>query len=255
MRKPLVAGNWKMHGTSETVRTYLEKFSVPPGLTEEREFLICPPFTALAAWKEHGRSKPYVMLGGQDAHWEEKGAYTGEVSPGMLRDAGCAYCIVGHSERRAMFHETDEMVNRKMNALLGAGLTPVVCVGETLAQREAGETESVLRTQVEGGILTSKGRPDLSRIVMAYEPVWAIGTGRTATARQADEACGFIRRLLREALGEAAAASVRILYGGSVKGANIDELMAQPEVDGVLVGGASLDPDEFSRIAAYGTGR
>ncbi|MFH1538345.1 MAG: triose-phosphate isomerase [bacterium] len=250
MRKPLIAGNWKLFGAAETVRSYLNEFSVPADKLDDREILICPPFTALSVWNENKSAKPYIMLGAQDVFWESEGAFTGEVAPGMLKDAGCSHCIVGHSERRAMFGDTDETVNRKMNALMAEGLTPVVCVGETLEQREAGDMEKVLTTQVKGSILASKDSHDLSLIVVAYEPIWAIGTGKTATPQQAEEAVAFVRSRLAESLGEKAEA-IRILYGGSVKPGNIDELMAQPEVDGVLVGGASLKPGDFSRIAAY----
>ncbi|MEW6202154.1 MAG: triose-phosphate isomerase [bacterium] len=251
MRKPLIAGNWKMYGSAEKVRSFIKDFSVPEEAIASREILICPPFTSLATWREHSAAKPYLQLGAQDVYWEKDGAFTGEISPVMLKDAGCAYCVVGHSERRQYFGETDVSVNRKMHALLEAGVKPIVCVGETLKEREAGKTEEVLRRQINCSVFALDDAAYLKEIVIAYEPVWAIGTGKTATSEQANEACGFIRLLLRDRLGAPADDSIRILYGGSVNPKNIDELMALPEVDGVLVGGASLKAADFSRIAAY----
>jgi triosephosphate isomerase len=190
-----------------------------------------------------------VQLGAQDVHWEKEGAFTGEVSPGMLRDAGCSQVIVGHSERRQLFGETDAAVNRKVRAVLEAGLSVIMCVGETLAEREGGLTLAVVERQVRGGLQGIT--PDPASLAVAYEPVWAIGTGRTATPAQAQEVHAAIRGLIDELLGHAAADAIRILYGGSVKPDNIAELMREPDIDGALVGGASLKADSFAAIARF----
>lgn len=252
MRKPFMAGNWKMNGTKATAREFIDNFSVPEEIAQKRQIVICMPFTLLSFWSEYGSEKnPAIEIGAENVYPEPKGAYTGEISVEMLKDAGAAYCIVGHSERRDYFDESDRFVNMKMNALLDGGVTPIVCVGESLDEREKGITEEVVGKQLAGSIIASGGDRDLSGIVVAYEPIWAIGTGKTATSDQAEEVCAFIRSELSTALSPAAAGSIRILYGGSMKPSNVDELMSKPNIDGGLVGGASLKADDFSRIAAF----
>lgn len=237
-----------MHKTAAEAVALVSELKRLAGPAKEAEVVLCPPFTALAAVGAHLAGTGY-SLGAQNLHWEEKGAFTGEISPGMLRDAGCRYVIIGHSERRQHFGETDETVNRKVKAALAAGLRPIVCVGESLAQREAGETNSLVASQVRRSLagLPESGAQEL---VVAYEPIWAIGTGRTATATDANAVCALIRRTLSELFGAGAAESIRIQYGGSVKPENIDELMREPDIDGALVGGASLDAVAFARIIA-----
>lgn len=207
------------------------------------------PFTALTVVAEVLRGSP-VKLGAQDVYWEASGAYTGEISTGMLTDAGAAMVIIGHSERRKLFNDSDEWVNKKLGAALKAGLTPIVCIGETLEERETQKTWRVLETQIAGG-LKGFAPADLAKIVVAYEPVWAIGTGKTATPAQAQEAHLFVRAQLEKLHGKGFAAGVRVLYGGSVTAENVDSLMAQPDVDGALVGGASLKKDSFLRIMGF----
>ena len=249
-RTPIVAGNWKMNTTADTARGLIE--SIRSGGIDAisgAEKMVFPPFPFLATVAAAAKGST-VAVGAQNAHWEEKGAFTGEVSVSMLQGLATAV-LVGHSERRAYFCETDETVNKKVKAVLAAGLTPVVCVGETGAERQANETEAVLRRQVRGGF--EGVQPDAA-IVVAYEPVWAIGTGVAATTADANTAIGFIRRLLAEMMGDAFAGQVRILYGGSVTPDNIASFVEQPEVDGGLVGGASLVADSFvemtRRVAA-----
>jgi triosephosphate isomerase (TIM) len=245
-RTRFVCGNWKMHKTAAEARALVAELR---GLAEaaagEVEVAVAPPFTALAAAAEALRGSR-IQLAAQDVHWEAQGAFTGEVSAPMLAEAGCRHVIVGHSERRQLFGETDESVRRKAGAVLAAGMRPIVCVGETLAEREAGRTLEVVGRQVRGG-LSSIPAAALAALTVAYEPVWAIGTGKTASAAQAQEVHAAIRALLRE-LGGATADQVRIQYGGSVKPDNAAELMAQPDVDGALVGGASLKAADFSQI-------
>ena len=247
MRTPVMAGNWKMYKTArqaaETIRSLAEAVKGVRGV----EVVICPPFTALSAAVDAAKGSP-VAIGAQDCYWETEGAFTGEVAVPMIADLGCSHCIVGHSERRQFFGETDATVDKKVEAVLAHGLTCIACVGETLQEREAGQTFAVLERQVRNGLsrhLTS------ARLVIAYEPVWAIGTGKTATPVQAQEAHAFIRQVVAEAASPAAAQAVRILYGGSVKPDNIATLMAQPDVDGGLVGGASLDAAMFSKIVRF----
>jgi triosephosphate isomerase len=248
MRKPIIAGNWKMHKTiSETVALIKELAPLVAGAAAEAA--VCPPFTALAAAKA-ALAGTSLKLGAQDMYWEKQGAYTGEVSPVMLRDAGCDYVIIGHSERRQYFAETDETVNKKLAAAIAHGLVPIMCVGETLAEREAGATEQVVDRQVRGG-LAGLTADQVASLVIAYEPVWAIGTGRTASADDANAVCAFIRRLVAALFGPQAAEAVRIQYGGSVKADNIAELMAKSDIDGALVGGASLDAATFAKIVKY----
>lgn len=248
MRKPVIAGNWKMHKTipeAERLVAELKPLVPPEGGVE---IVLCPPFTALAAVAKAAEGTGWG-LGAQDVFWEEKGAFTGEVSPGMLRDAGCTHVIIGHSERRQYFGETDETVRRKAGAALAAGLIPIVCVGETLVQREAGQTDLLVTSQVKAALAELPGfSPD--RVIIAYEPVWAIGTGRNATPADADAVCGLIRRTVGELHGSDAAAGLRIQYGGSVKPENAAELLGESEIDGALVGGASLEASAFARIVA-----
>jgi triosephosphate isomerase len=245
VRKPIVAANWKMNKTVGEGIDLAAEVKRRLAELEGREGVICPPFTSL---KPVGDLLRYskVKLGAQNMHWIESGAYTGEISAAMLRDLGCDYVILGHSERRTHFGETDEQVNLKAKAALEAGLRPIVCVGETIEQREAGQAEEVVRTQLLGSL--SGLRDELAGTVIAYEPVWAIGTGRTATPDQAQAAHAFIRRQIGEVAGDEIADGIRIQYGGSVKPGNAAELFALPDVDGGLIGGASLDADSFVQI-------
>ncbi len=245
MRTPLIAANWKMHMNTGETREFLQAFLPQVEGVTDVEIVIAPPFTSIAEAARLMKDSN-VRLAGQNLHWEEKGAFTGEISPLMLTDLGCTYVIIGHSERRQYFGETDETVNRRIRAALAAGLKPILCIGETLQQREAGETFNVLRRQIRGGLDTIEAEG----LVIAYEPVWAIGTGKTATPEMAQEAHGFIREELRSLYGDTAG-SIRILYGGSVKPENVSYLMAERDVDGGLVGGASLKPDSFARIVRY----
>jgi len=245
LRGKLVAGNWKMNLNVPEAVTLLRELRESIG--ELDGVVVCPPFTALA---EAGRALlgSRIALGAQNMHWEDRGAFTGEVAPGMLTDLGCRYVILGHSERRQFFGETDAAVKKKVAAAWKHGLIPIVCVGESLAEREAGRTRDVVRGQVAAGLfgLEAQGAQNL---VVAYEPVWAIGTGRTATEADAQEVCAFIRSLLADGFDRALAERVPILYGGSVKAANAAGIMAQDDIDGVLVGGASLSAVEFAAIA------
>ena len=245
MRSKLVAGNWKMNlcidDAVALARTLRENLGGRPGV------VVCPPFTALAAVGAELRGTE-IALGAQNMYWEERGAFTGEVAPGMLTDLGCRYVILGHSERRQFFGETDQGVQKKTAAAARHGLTPIVCVGELLAHREAGRTEDVIRQQVAGGLFGLEAE-QVAGLVVAYEPVWAIGTGRTATDADAQEVCRFIRVLLAGRYGSPLAERIPILYGGSVKAANAAGIMGQSDVDGVLVGGASLSAPEFAAIA------
>jgi triosephosphate isomerase len=248
-RTPLLAGNWKMHGTRAEARTLAGALAKSVGQTTGREVLIAPPFTALDAARE-AIAGTGILLAAQNVHGEDRGAFTGEVSAAMLAEAGCTHVIIGHSERRQYYGETDAGVNARLRGALRANLIPIVCVGETLAEREAGSTMAVIDRQVRGG-LADIDQAGAGRCVLAYEPVWAIGTGRTATPDQAQEVHAAIRRLLAELTGPAVADALRILYGGSVKADNVDTLMAQPDLDGALVGGASLDAAAFTRIVQY----
>ncbi len=213
------------------------------------DVVLAPPFTALESARNALGLSSWISLGAQNVHWETHGAFTGEVAAPMLRDLGCRYVIVGHSERRTLFGERDENIQKKVRAALRHGLSPILCVGESLEEREAGRTESVVTAQLNGSLagLTAQ---DLATVTIAYEPVWAIGTGKTATPEMAQGACAFIREQLRERLGPVAA-EIRIQYGGSVNPGNAVELLSQPDIDGALVGGASLDPDDFARIVRY----
>ncbi|MGE5508074.1 MAG: triose-phosphate isomerase [Chitinophagales bacterium] len=247
-RRPIIAGNWKMHKTIAEAQALVRSLKGLVAPDEAAEIVLCPPFTALAAVKAELSGTGWG-LGAQDLFWEEKGAFTGEVAPSMLVDAGCSHVIIGHSERRQYFGETDETVNRKVKAALAASLVPIVCVGESLEQRERGETETFVRGQVEAGLAGLS--PDQVRsLVIAYEPIWAIGTGRNATGPDAGAVCRVIRQAIQSRSGEETAAEVRIQYGGSVKPDNIAEFMRQPDIDGALVGGASLDAAGFARLIA-----
>jgi triosephosphate isomerase len=252
MRKPVIAGNWKMYKTIEESLDFIEKIKPVAAQAGYCEVIVAPPFTSLAAAAAAARGSK-VSVAAQNCHWDKEGAHTGDVSTGMLRDAGCTHVIIGHSERRQDCGETDQQVNKKVKAALAAGLTPIVCVGETLAQREIGETEKNLERQFLGG-LAGLTPADFSRIMVAYEPVWAIGTGRTATPEMAAEAHRFLRGLARRQFGEGEAQEIRILYGGSVKPDNVAALMAQEEIDGALVGGASLKVDSFRALLNYPRG-
>jgi triosephosphate isomerase len=246
MRQPLIAGNWKMFKTVQETVFYIKTLRALVNNIRDVEIVIAPPFTSLHAAAEAARDTN-VGIAAQDLHWEREGAFTGELSASQLRDAGAEYAIIGHSERRTHFGETDLIVNRKLGAALGAGLTPIVCIGETLDQREATQTLDVLDRQVKEG-LDNVTSAQLADLVLAYEPVWAIGTGRNATPEQAQDAQAHIRTRLRQWFGAEAAERCHILYGGSVKTDNIASLIAQPDVDGALVGGASLDVRAFTDI-------
>jgi len=249
MRKPVMAGNWKMYKTPAETAAFFEKFRPLAGSAAHCEVVICPPFTNLAAAVEAAQGS-LIRIGAQNLGWAKEGAFTGEVSGAMIQATGATYVIVGHSERRQYFAETDETVLKRTLAALDVGLTPIVCVGERLEEREAGHTETVLTRQFQNGIagLTEQ---QFARIVIAYEPVWAIGTGKTATPAIAADAHRVIRGEVRAKFGKAAGDAIRILYGGSVKPDNVKSLMAQPEIDGVLVGGASLDPAGFASIVNF----
>lgn len=247
-RRPLIAGNWKMHKTiAESVDLVKKLKEALPSLSD-REALVCPPFTAIASVAQILKGSS-IFVGGQNMNDNVQGAFTGEVSPAMLKDAGATHVILGHSERRAYYGETDAFINKKTKLAMEQGLTPVVCVGETLQEREAGKTFSVVETQLAGSLAGFAAQAE--KIVIAYEPVWAIGTGKTASPEQAQEVHSFIRKWMVKQWGEAAAAKVRVLYGGSVKPDNIDTLMAQPDIDGGLVGGASLKAEDFIRLVKF----
>jgi triosephosphate isomerase len=249
LRRPLIAGNWKMYKTVAETQAFFDQIAPLIFGVKHCDIVVAPPFTAIARAAELADGLG-ISISGQDVYWESQGAFTGEVSAAMLKEAGCRYTLIGHSERRQLFGETDESVNRKLKAALAAGLLPIVCVGETLAEREAGSTEAVLQRQLAGGLagLTEAG---FSPIIVAYEPVWAIGTGRTATPEIAQQAHEFVRSRVASSLSNVVAERLRILYGGSVKPDNIAGLMAQPDIDGALVGGASLEPRSFAAIVKF----
>lgn len=250
-RRSIIAGNWKMNKTGTEAKAFAEAFVREVGKFSGCDIVVCPPFTALEAVRTGLAGASNIALGAQNVHAEPSGAYTGEISVGMLKDAGCTYVIVGHSERRQYFGECDAAVNKKARAALAGGLKPIVCVGETLEVRDAGGTEKLVRSQIAGG-LASFTAQDMANVVVAYEPVWAIGTGRTATPAQAQEVHGWIRDELNKLFGATVAAATRIQYGGSVKASNTAELCGQPDIDGALVGGASLDPKGFADIVKAG---
>ena len=249
MRKPIMAGNWKMYKTPAETTAFFEKFRPLVEKAEHCEVVICPPYTDIAAAVAAAEGTR-IGIGAQDLYWAKEGAFTGEVSASMIKACGCSHVLVGHSERRQYFEETNETVLQRTVAALEAGLTPIVCVGEKLADRESGETEAVLSLQFRGGIALLSPE-QFARIVIAYEPVWAIGTGRTATPEMAADAHRIIRAEVAKLLGAEVAAAMRILYGGSVKPDNATALIGQEEIDGALVGGASLKPDSFTAIVKY----
>ena len=249
MRIPLIAGNWKMYKTIGEAVELVEALLRDVGSTSDREVLVCPPYTALHALSPLLQDSP-IALGAQDVFYEAQGAFTGAISPAMLRDVGCRYAIVGHSERRQIFGEVDAVINRKLHAALKHGLRPILCVGETKPQRDAGEAEAIVVGQVRAG-LAAVAADSMPEIVIAYEPVWAIGTGDTATPADAQSMHATIRRTLVDLYDQAVADQIRIQYGGSVKPDNVDELMGQPDIDGALVGGASLKADSFLRIVQF----
>jgi triosephosphate isomerase len=248
LRKKLIAGNWKMNKTSADGVALVQEIVAAAGKQTDVDVVVCPPFTAL---ESVGRvlEGSGVRLGAQNVHPEASGAYTGEISVGMLRSLFASYVILGHSERRSYFQESDSFINQKVIASLKGQLKPILCVGETLGQREAGETLRVVQTQLEAG-LEGVGKDQISSVVIAYEPVWAIGTGKVATTEQAQQVHAFIRSLLAKGYGENAAEKVRILYGGSMKPANAPELLAQRDIDGGLIGGASLESRSFLELVA-----
>jgi triosephosphate isomerase (TIM) len=250
MRKIIVAGNWKMNKTVSEARDLAAGIKLDLAECTEADVVLCPPFTALQVVGEV-ISGTQIRMGAQNMYWEKAGAYTGEVSPAMLRDLYCHYVILGHSERRSYFGESNEIVNRKTQAALAANLLPIVCVGETLEQRDAGEMEAVVESQVRES-LAGLEADALKKTIVAYEPVWAIGTGRTATPEQAQEAHALIRATLAGMADEATAQAVRIQYGGSVKPSNAAELFGQPDIDGGLIGGAALDAHSFIEIVKAG---
>ncbi|MEO1671376.1 MAG: triose-phosphate isomerase [Cyanobacteria bacterium J06631_2] len=240
MRKVIIAGNWKMHKNQEESLGFMQEFkSEIQEAQENREIVLCAPFTSLTSMSQHLHGSR-IMLGAQNIHWENDGAYTGEISGSMLTEIGVEYVIVGHSERRQYFGETNQTVNLRLKAAQKHGLRPILCVGETKEQRDAGETENVIITQLKEGLVNV----DQDNLVIAYEPIWAIGTGDTCESREANRVIGVIRQQLAQK-------NVSIQYGGSVKPGNVDEIMAQPEIDGALVGGASLSATSFARIANY----
>ena len=252
-RKPIITGNWKMNLNHLEAIGLVQKlhYNLRPQDYDAVDVVVCPPFTALRSVQTllEGDRIP-MSLGAQDCHWEDKGAFTGEIAPPMLARLKCSYVIVGHSERRQHFAETDEIVNRKAKAVLRNEMTPVVCVGETLDEREDGRTEEVVDRQVRGS-LAGIGSSTLAGIVVAYEPVWAIGTGRTAQTSDANAVIGFIRRTIADVADKGTADAIRIQYGGSVNAGNIAAIMVEPEIDGALVGGASLDAEDFALIVRY----
>lgn len=249
MRTPVIAGNWKMHKNIADARALARAVRQGAESVSHCQVVMAPPFTALYAVAEELRGSK-VTLAAQNVYWEPKGAFTGEISIPMLEEAGCAMVIIGHSERRQFFGETDQTVNRRVHALLKSPIQPITCIGETLTEREAGDYKRVISQQLAGGLDGLTGS-DLLRIILAYEPVWAIGTGRTASPEIAQEVHGFIRDWLSQKFGSEAAQKVRILYGGSVKPDNISDLMKKPDIDGALVGGACLEADSFLRIIRF----
>lgn len=241
MRIPLVAGNWKMYKTASETRAFMDELIQMLKGNEKAEILICAPYTSLHILKEYKKKYP-IKSGAQDVHWEEEGAYTGKISCNMLLDLECEYVIIGHSEQRTYFHETDETVNKKLKKVLSKHLTPIVCVGETLPQRDKNQHKEVVKEQILKGF---KDISDIKNTVIAYEPVWAIGTGRNATPEQAQEMQKYIREIINDLYGENVSRAIRILYGGSLKPENAKEIFAQPDIDGGLIGGASLKPTSF----------
>jgi triosephosphate isomerase len=254
MRKKIIAANWKMNMSCAEAAAYLEILFRELGQDEEVEVVIIPPFTAISKVSELVSHSQQVKVGAQNMYFEKAGAFTGEVSAAMLRELFVRYVVLGHSERRAIFGESDETVNKKTRAAHEAVLKPIVCIGETLTEREAGKVEEVLERQIRGS-LAGLGAKEMTETVLAYEPVWAIGTGRTASPAQAQEAHAFIRKTIAAVWDAPTAEKVRIQYGGSVKPENTASLMSQPDIDGALVGGASLDPRAFAQIVQHSAGK
>ncbi len=250
MRKKILAANWKMNLTHLEAESYMHTFLGEIGEVDDVEIVMIPPFTSIPILAQISEKAPFIRIGAQNMYWERSGAYTGEISATMLRVLFVKYVVIGHSERRMLFSETDETVNRKVHSALEAGLRPIVCVGESTTERDNDEIETVLRRQLELG-LKDLSVKDSAEIVIAYEPIWAIGTGRTATPIQAEEAHRFIRSVLGKMFGAGAAERVRIQYGGSVKPENAQELMRESDIDGALIGGASLDPHSFAKIIRH----
>ena len=249
MRKPIIAGNWKMNKTGAETGALISALKPLVADVKDVDIVVCPPFVNLeAASKALAGSN--IKLGAQNMHYEQSGAFTGEVAPKMLLAFGVEYVILGHSERRQYFGETDEGVNKKVKAALADGLKPIVCVGETLEEREAGITSEIVCKQTKLALL-GLSSDEAAGVILAYEPIWAIGTGKTATAEDANETIAAIRNAVKEAFGAAAADAIRIQYGGSMKPANVSELMAQPEIDGGLIGGASLKAEDFSKVVKF----
>lgn len=248
-RKPILAGNWKMNKTSAEARELASKLIPLVSGAKDREIVLSPTFTSLAAVADAIKGTN-VSLAAQNMHWEDKGAFTGEISAEMLLDLGCKYVIIGHSERRQYFGETDELVNKKVKQALKKGLLPIMCCGETLTEREAGKLNEVINRQVTGG-LRDVSADDMKKIVIAYEPVWAIGTGKTATPEQANEVHALIRRTVMSLYTAEISEGLRIQYGGSVTPENVSALMAKPDIDGALVGGASLKPESFAALVNF----
>jgi triosephosphate isomerase (TIM) len=249
MRRPIIVGNWKMHKTTAEAVTLVKALKAAIASSQDVDVGVAPPFTALMAVAEALRGSEIFVVA-QNMHWEPQGAFTGEISAAMLTEVGCTRVIIGHSERRQYFAETDATVNQKLKAALNAQLNPILCIGETLDQREGNTTFGVLEQQLRQG-LADIAADGMQRLVLAYEPIWAIGTGKTATPAQAQEVHAFIRGLLGDLYGKALADAVRIQYGGSVNAGNVHTLMTQPDVDGALVGGASLEASAFAQIAAF----
>jgi triosephosphate isomerase len=250
MRRPLIAGNWKMHNNcAQSVELVSQLIKSAPD--SEVDIVVAPPYTALSSVATVLKGSP-IALSAQNIFWEESGAFTGEIAPAMLKDVGCTHVIIGHSERRQFFNETNETVNKRLKAALKASLIPILCIGETLTEREGEKTLAVIEEQLTGGF-HNVSPDEMEPVIVAYEPIWAIGTGETATPEQAQEVHRFIRELVARIFSKQIAEGIRILYGGSVKPDNVDHLMAQTDIDGALVGGASLKADSFARIIAFKT--
>ncbi|MFY9176349.1 MAG: triose-phosphate isomerase [Caldicoprobacterales bacterium] len=248
MRRPIIAGNWKMNKTPSEAVELVNQLK-PLVKDAEAEVVVCPPFVCLPAVAQ-ALEGSNIALGAQNMHFEEKGAFTGEIAPGMLKEIGVKFVIIGHSERRQYFAETDETVNKKVHAAFAHDLTPIVCVGETLEEREQGITEKVVEKQTRAA-LAGLSSDNAEKTVIAYEPVWAIGTGKTATSQQANEVISFIRSIIADMFGNDVAEKIRIQYGGSMNAGNASELMAMPDIDGGLIGGASLKAEDFSKVVNY----
>jgi len=248
MRKPIIAGNWKMHKTINEAKSFVEEIKGSIKETDV-EAVICAPYTILKDLKEVTKGTN-IKVGAQNMHFEENGAFTGEISPLMLKELDVDYVIIGHSERRQYFNETDETVNKKVKKALEHSIIPIMCVGESLEQREAGDTKSIVKSQVEKG-LQGIDHEDIKKIVVAYEPIWAIGTGKTASSEDANEVIAYIREVIKNVSSEDISEEIRIQYGGSVKPSNVEEIMNQSDIDGALVGGASLEPKDFIELVNF----